>query len=379
MLHRVIKVFVYGLVCVVALIGAVTGSALGYRAYRQHQNGSALRIHSSNGIEEARFVDIGGLRQWIQIRGDDKDNPVILFVHGGPALSMIPFTYRSMRPWEQYFTVVHWDQRGAGRTYLLNGGADDTASGMDQIIDDGIRVSEFVRARLHKDKIVLVGESWGSAVALEMARARPDIFYAYVGTGQAINMPRAEGLTYQLLLARVRSENDERAIHQLEAIGPSPYADPSRRILEQRILAEHPAKSERVGVFDGMGGDFMSAPGYSLRESYQLIAGATQHRAKLVEDDQNYSAARRGMQFEIPVFFFQGSEDIQAPTQLVAEYLRDLTAPAKELVIFPGGGHNSYYFYSERFLGELRARLGPVAGRGGDTRSSVKAINYRAP
>jgi pimeloyl-ACP methyl ester carboxylesterase len=337
----------------------VTGAALGYRAYRQDRNSSALRIHTSNGIDEAKFVDIGGLRQWIQIRGEDKDNPVILFVHGGPALSMIPFTYRSMRSWEKYFTV-HWDQRGAGRTYLLNGGADATASGMQQIIDDGVRVSEFVRSRLHKDKIILVGESCGSAIAMEMARERPDLFYADVGTGQLINLQRADGLTYLLLLARVRSEYDRSAIQRLTAIGAPPYADPSRRTVEQRILAEHPAKSERAGMFDRMGGDFMSAPGYSLRESYQLIAGATQHRAKLVEENQNYSAAGRGKRFEVPVFFFQGSEDIQAPMQLVEEYLRDLTAPAKDLVVFPGGGHNSYFFYSDRFLSELRARVAPL-------------------
>jgi pimeloyl-ACP methyl ester carboxylesterase len=361
MRRQVFKVLAFGLVSAIAFIVVVTGSALGYRAYRQDRNSSALRIHTSNGIDEAKFVDIGGLRQWIQIRGEDKDNPVILFVHGGPALSMIPFTYRSMRSWEKYFTVVHWDQRGAGRTYLLNGGADATASGMQQIIDDGVRVSEFVRGRLHKDKIILVGESWGSAIAMEVARERPDLFYAYVGTGQLINMQRADGLTYQLLLARVRSEYDKSAIQRLTAIGAPPYADPLRRSIEQRILAEHPAKSERAGMFDGMGGDFMSAPGYSLRESYQLIAGATQHRAKLVEENQNYSAAGRGMRFEVPVFFFQGSEDIQAPMQLVEEYLRDVTAPAKDLIEFPDGGHNSYFFYSDRFLSELRARVAPLA------------------
>jgi pimeloyl-ACP methyl ester carboxylesterase len=180
-MRRVLKITGLVVVALAMLTGLLLGAALTYRSYRQHQNSVALRIQSPNGIDESMFIEIGGLRQWIQIRGEDRDNPVLLFVHGGPALSMIPFTYRSMRAWEKSFTIVQWDQRGAGRTYLLNGGADATASGMNQIIDDGVRVSEYARRHLRKDRIVLMGESWGSGVALEMARIRPDLFYAYVG------------------------------------------------------------------------------------------------------------------------------------------------------------------------------------------------------
>ena len=245
---RAIKILALGVLGVILLAGVAVGAALGYRIYRQHQNSDALRIHTTNGIEQGMFVSIGGLRQWIQVRGEDRHNPVILFVHGGPAMSMIPFTYRSMQAWEKYFTIVQWDQRGAGRTYVLNGGADETAAGMDQIIDDGIRVSEFTRTLLHKDRIIVLGESWGSAVALEMARTRPDLFYAYVGTGQSVDMPRTQTMTYELLLERVRSEHDEKASSQLVSIGPPPYADASRWMLEQTISADHPAAWSEDGA-----------------------------------------------------------------------------------------------------------------------------------
>ena len=353
---RIVKILALGIAGVIALIGLASGGALGYRAYRQHQNTDALAIRTVNGIQQGMFVDIGGLRQWIQIRGDDRNNPVILFVHGGPALSMIPFTYNSMRTWEKYFTIVQWDQRGAGRTYVLNGGADETASGMDQIIDDGIRVSQFTRALLHKNRIIVLGESWGSAIALEMVRRRPDLFYACVGTGQSVDMPRAQTLTYQLLLQRVRGEHDDKATSQLLAIGPPPYVDPSRARLEESISGNHPAESER-----SWGPDFLFAPGYSLRDSLELIGGATRHRSKLVKEDLSYSAESRGTQFEIPIFFFQGSEDIQAPLQLAAEYMDAISAPRKALVVISGGGHNAFIFYSQRFLEELNARVRPLA------------------
>jgi pimeloyl-ACP methyl ester carboxylesterase len=355
---RVLRILGLAFAGIVVLLGLAVGGALGYRAYRQHLNREALAIHAPSGIDLGMYVDIGGLRQWLQIRGEDRRNPVLLFVHGGPALSMIPFTYRSMRPWEKYYTIVSWDQRGAGRTYFLNGGADQTATGMDQIINDGIQVTEFTRKLLHQDKIILLGESFGSALALEMARRRPDLFYAFVGTGQSVDMRRAEVLTYEMLLRLVRAAHDEKATGQLVALGPPPYADPARLASEQRIEGAYPGESQ-----GSMGVDFMFAPGYSLRESFLLMVGATQHRAKLVAEDGNYTAASRGTQFEVPVFFFQGSEDIPAPTQLAAEYMNEISAPRKALVVFPGGGHNAFILQSQRFLDELNARVRPLATR----------------
>jgi pimeloyl-ACP methyl ester carboxylesterase len=357
-MRRTLNIIGLVVVGLVVLVGVLIGGALGYRAFRQHENVLALRISSLHGIEEARFVDIGGLPQWIQIRGEDRANPVLLFVHGGPAMSMIPFTFRSMRSWEKYFTIVQWDQRGAGRTYFRNGGADSTSSGMDQIIDDGLRLSEYVRSHLGKGKIIVMGESWGSAVALEMVRARPELFYAYVGTGQAIDMHRAEALTYQLLLERARKEHDEDDARQLTAIGPPPYATSASSTIEQQVLGRYLAKSENQAA---MGRDFLLAPGYSLRENFELIAGTTQHRSILVRDDENYSALARGTQFGVPLFFFEGSDDVQAPAQLVNEYLNQITAPRKELILIPGGGHNAFYFFSDRFLHELVSRVRPLA------------------
>jgi pimeloyl-ACP methyl ester carboxylesterase len=358
---RILRFLGFSLAGIVLLLGVTAGWALGYRTYRQHQNSEALVIHTPQGIDQSMYVEIGGIRQWLQIRGEDRRNPVLLFVHGGPALSMIPFTYRSMRQWEKFYTIVSWDQRGAGRTYILNGGADETATGMDQITDDGIQVADVARHLLHQHKIIVLGESFGSAISLEMVRRRPDLFYADVGTGQSVDMKRAETFTYDLALRQVRAVNDDKATAQLVAAGPPPYKDLSRLEVVQRIENDH------SGEQDGsMGADFAFAPGYSLRESFQLIVGATQHRAKLVAEDSTYKAASRGTRFDVPVFFFQGSDDTVAPLQLAAEYLNAISAPRKELVVIPGGGHNAFILHSDRFLEELNARVRPLAVRNTD-------------
>jgi pimeloyl-ACP methyl ester carboxylesterase len=357
-MRRALKVIGVVVVAIIAIAVVLLAGALGYRAYRQRENAIDARILTPRGIQEAQFVDIGDLPQWIQIRGEDKANPVLLFVHGGPAMSMIPFTYRSMLPWEKSFTVVQWDQRGAGRTYLRNGGADSTSTGMDQIIDDGVHVAEYVRSRLGADKIIVMGESWGSAIALEMVRARPDLFYAYVGTGQAIDMRRAEALTYQLMLERAEAAHDDADVRQLQSVGAPPYATAEASTVEQQVLGRELAKSENAGA---MGADLLFAPGYSLRETFGVMAGATQHRAKLVADDEQYDALARGTKFDVPLFFFEGSDDIQAPAQLVEEFLKQIDAPRKDLVMFPGGGHNAFYYFSTRFLQELNTRVRPLA------------------
>ena len=165
-----------------------------------------------------------------------------------------------------------------------------------------------------------------------------------------------EGLAYDGLLREVRAAHDDKAIAQLVTVGPPPYADPSRLLREQRIEAEYPGEPEGT-----LGRDFSYAPGYSLRESFELIVGATQHRAKLVAEAMNYEAANGGTRFDVPVFFIQGSQDRVAPVQLAAEYMNAISAPHKALVVIPGGGHNAYILHSQRFLEELNARVRPLA------------------
>ncbi|MGH9645744.1 MAG: alpha/beta fold hydrolase, partial [Bryobacteraceae bacterium] len=204
-IKRIVKITGVSL-CAIVLV--VVAAAAGSRIHGQHEAALALTIQTPSGIVEAGFQSIGGIEQWIQIRGENRDNPVLLFLHGGPSVSMLPFTYRSMRVWEKQFTIVHWDQRGAGRTYTRNGGAVSAATGIDQLVADGLDVAEFARQRLQKRKIILVGESFGTVIGTEMARRRPDLFYAYVGTGQIVNMAKTQTVGYRLLKERIHAAGD---------------------------------------------------------------------------------------------------------------------------------------------------------------------------
>jgi pimeloyl-ACP methyl ester carboxylesterase len=172
-------------------------------------------------IEQSSFVSIGGIDQWISIRGEDRRNPALLVVHGGPgeAQWMAADKYE---PWEKAFTVVQWDQRGTGHTYGRYGTQTPDVT-LDRIVKDGIEVADHLRRTLRKKKIIVLGHSWGSTVAVRMVQLRPELFAAYVGTGQVASWNAQVNMQFDLLLATTRRNGDDVSVKELEAIGrPDP-------------------------------------------------------------------------------------------------------------------------------------------------------------
>ena len=173
------------------LLAAVIIAAASYRSYRQHQLAEALVVSSANGIDEQRFVEANGIEHWVTIRGVDRRNPIIFFVHGGPG-EVVSFVPSATQAWEQDFTVVHWDQRGAGRTFSRNSRPPADLS-LAQMTDDGIEIVQWVAQHLGQPQVILVGHSWGSILGEHMVFARPELFAAYVGTGQFASTSNCTG------------------------------------------------------------------------------------------------------------------------------------------------------------------------------------------
>lgn len=182
----------------------------------------------SPGIHEARYVRIGGIDQWIQIRGDGRSNPVLLWLSGGPGFSTIPSTAK-YRNWEKYFTVVMWDERGEGKTFVRSGKSVGPTMTIDHMTADGIEVAQFLSRRLHQRRIVLLGHSWGSILGIHMIRRRPDLFSVYVGTGQVVQLERDAEAAYPLLIQRAKDLHNTLAEKQLEDVGPPPYPDSPKK------------------------------------------------------------------------------------------------------------------------------------------------------
>src|SRR5262249_43515790 len=144
-------------------------------SFLRARNAEQFSVNSTKGIDEASYVSIGGISQWVTIRGQDRANPVLLFVHGGPGDVTNPWSFALFAPWERYFTVVQWDERGTGRTLRKNGPGDASTMTLDRMAQDGVELAEYLGKHLGKEKIIVVAHSFGSILGLRMVRTKPNL------------------------------------------------------------------------------------------------------------------------------------------------------------------------------------------------------------
>jgi len=314
-------------------------------------------VTTPNGIDEAKYVKIGGLEQWITIRGEDRKNPVLLLLHGGPGDATNPWGYAGFRNWLKYFTVVQWDQRGAGRTFGRNGAAAASTITIERMVQDGVELAELLSKTLQKEKIVLVGHSWGSTLGVFMAKARPELFYAFVGTGQVADPTRNYAVAYAALVERASREGNSRALQELNEVGPPPYKDGKGFAIQRKWS----------NLFEGADvflastlGFALTAPGYSLGDINDWFEGQNVSGEHLVAQISAFDPKLLGGEFAVPVFVIQGAEDFTTPTSLAKTYLNSLHAPRKALATIEGAGHFAVFTKQDLFLNELRARVLPL-------------------
>ena len=321
------------------------------------RNARDYAVTTPNGIDEANYVKVGGLEQWITIRGEDRRNPVLLFLHGGPGDATNPWGYAGFRNWLKYFTVVQWDQRGTGRTFGRNGAAAASTITVERMVQDGVELAELLSKRLQKDKIVLVGHSWGSILGVFMAKARPELFYAFVGTGQVADPTRNYAVAYAALVDRASRDGNSRALQELNEVGPPPYND-GKGFAVQRKWSN---LFEGADVFLASTLGFaLTAPGYSLGDINDWFDGQGVSAEQLVPQTSVLDPKLLGGEFAVPVFVIQGAEDFTTPTSLAKAYVNSLHAPRKAFVTIDGAGHFAVFTKQDAFLKELRARVLPL-------------------
>jgi pimeloyl-ACP methyl ester carboxylesterase len=344
------------------VIAAPVVGGLAWRRSRQRQVAKALEITTPNRIVEHRFVKVGGIDQWIQLRGEDRDNPVLLVLHGGPGWPNAVFTL-PLRPWERHFTVVQWDHRGAGKTLGRNGKAASGPMTFAQRVADAVEVIEFLRQYLGKDKVVVLAESMGTLTGLPLAKRRPDLVHALVVTDLYVNMVTNEARKWQLTLERLRAAGNPKGVAALEGIGP----DPTRWDLRAwnanmawafRTNVPTPNLDRRL-LFPLA----LSSPIYSLRDLYSLFVGFQWSTAQMFQELKAYDARRLGPRFEVPFFLLQGEHDVITLTTLAEEYFEEVQAPTKELALIADAGHFAAFTHPGQFLAELRTRVRPLAAQ----------------
>jgi pimeloyl-ACP methyl ester carboxylesterase len=299
------------------------------------------------------YAAIGGIEQWIQY-GGAADAPILLYLHGGPGGTSVPVA-EAWRPWEEHFTVVHWDQRGAGRTFARNGEAGCGRLTVSRMVADGLEVVEFLTATLGRRKLVVVGHSWGSVLGIHMLKQRPELFAAYVGTGQLVNKRRNEEVNYRRQMVQAEKSGNAPALSALRAIGPPPFANRDAvKVLRQwaDVLAEGDGDSAQPRPTP-------IAVDYSRDEVPDLMRGAEFSRRELYDELETVDLPSLGLAFDIPFFLLHGTCDQATPIELAEEYFASIEAPHKEFVRFDACHHFVVMNRPHDVLRELVARVIP--------------------
>lgn len=327
-------------------------------SFLRARNAREYAIDPAKGVDEASYVSIGGIEQWVTIRGADRGNPVLLFLHGGPGDVTNPWSFAMFAPWEAHFTVVQWDQRGAGRTLSKSGPSIAPTMTLDRMTQDGIELTEYLCKHLGKRKVILVAHSFGTILGLRMIRERPELFFAYVGTGQVAAETRNYTVAYEALLKKAQAVGNQPALDELKSVGPPPYSN-GWGYQVQRKWANRFEGADRF--LAGTLGLALVAPGNSVRDLNDSIDGQILSGEQLVPQTRSETMKELGLKFAIPIFFFEGTEDFTTPTELARKYLEAIQAPRKEFVPIPGG-HFAMFMNPDQFLRELVAQVAPVAG-----------------
>ncbi|HEX7113667.1 MAG TPA: alpha/beta hydrolase [Steroidobacter sp.] len=368
-LGRTIAAWALALVGVSAASVAEEAPVVVDRARAQQIIRDLRSITTPGGIEELKAVEIGGIPQWLSVRGKDRGNPILLFIHGGPAFPEMPASWFYQTPWEEFFTVVQWDQRGAGRTMTASTPeAVQAQVGVERMIADAVEVAGYLRKTYGKEKIFVLGHSWGSVLGLELARRHPSWLHAYIGMGQYIEREENERLGYEFALSAAREAGNEAAIAELSAIAPYPKPDGKIDLME--VMTQRKWLTYFGGMTRGRSSlDYevnakLLSPDYELNDlesaRYQGVSAA-----KLVAEFVNidYSKLNR---LECPVFILAGRTDYAVSSVVASRWFSKLEAPSKRLIWFEHSSHMMQFEEPGKLLLILVRDVRPLAVEAGD-------------
>jgi len=330
------------------------------RKTRQTKTAAILAIAEPRGIVDERYVRIGGIDQWIGIRGEDRQNPVLLILHGGPGCSYSIFTPH-LRAWERHFTVVQWDQRGSARTFARTRKPQGEALSFDQLTSDAAEVAEHVRMGLDKERVFLLASSLGSTFGLRLAQRRPDLFYAYIGTDQNVGMRREREEKHRDLLDRLRTLGFPKGANAIERIGPNPElwsVDDFETVTRWTMRSDTRGFRRTMKLLKNA---VWYAPHWTLKDIRTFVAGMRYSLQQLLPEIVRYDAWEEGLDFEIPFFIFQGETDVLTPARPAKTYFDVVTAPVKRFALIEDAGHFAAFLQPEQFLRQLLIDVRPLS------------------
>jgi pimeloyl-ACP methyl ester carboxylesterase len=308
--------------------------------------------YTDKGITDLFAMDLGGYQQWVMIRGKSRNNPILLFLHGGPGTSNIGVATDTQKLLEKNFVVVNWDQLGAGLSYRKD--IPKEALTIEKMVEYTNELIQFLLKKFQKKKLYLVGHSWGSIIGILTAQKYPDSIEKYIGVSQMVVGKLNEKYAYEYCLRRAISENNRKAIKQLQKIGVPPYSDWMKGLQIRSTWSNKFGGAVKKGSLSGIYiRKMLCSKEYRISDIYRFVTGtmfSLNHMWPQVMELDLYKLIE---DIKVPVYFFLGKEDYLAPSFLAEEYANTLKSDSMEIVWFKDSAHLCNIEEEEKFAIEV--------------------------
>lgn len=321
-----------------------------------NENGDVL----SGSIAEMTYTDVNGMEQFLLIRGDNTNNPVILFLHGGPGSPETGLVTEYLGDLEKDYTIVCWEQRGAGKSFSKD--LDYDTLTVEDFISDGVVVTDYLRERFGQDKIYLIGHSWGSYLGMRLAHDYSDRYLAYLGLGQFVNLEENEKGDVEMLLAAAEAQQNKKALKQLSEItfGTNGfYVNGFKDVGTVRKCTDVLGGScYNPDEYDDVKKAILSADIYNFNDKVHYVKGVIRSLTSLFNESfLPYNLRTEVPEISIPVTFVSGDHDMQVALFVTTNYYENLVAADKELYIISNAGHFVINEHPEEFMDIVRERF----------------------
>lgn len=346
-------------------MGIAAVSFMAYLILLRQYNKKRIKITGEKGIQENKCIKIGGVMHHFNIRGKNIENPVILFLHGGPGNPHAFINYHYQKYLEKDFTFVNWDQSGCGRTYYANKMKyRENRITTEELLEDLNEIVDYLRDRFQQDKIILIGHSWGSVLGSIYIQDFPEKIQAYIGLGQVID-PTGEEKAVAEAMKRADSDKNEAYIEQLgilfddfEKARSLCDVDPDSFLRIRKIIAAYIPEKEVKGA--GMLWMGLTSPDLNhldLRWYFKVFMDTKDYSfvERYLFDTLffKFDIWKRSRKYEMPVYYISGTSDWVTPFISVEEYFKEVEAPQKAFVFIENAGHNAHIDNPEAFANTI--------------------------
>ncbi len=311
-------------------------------------------------IDEHLKVPVNGTTLDLRIRGTSTSNPVALFLHGGPGICDRHFILRDQAPLTDACTLVCLDQRGSGKSYTRAQSKREMS--VDQVVEDARIVVEFLCDRFRKDKIYLVGHSYGSFLGVLLCQRYPKHIAAYVGLGQLADGPENERISYEFVWNEAQKRGDAKAIADLTRIGAPVrgfYKSLDDLTVQRNYMTKFggAAHGESESIFTSMVLPVLRSPEYTLFDLIRYANGAYYNLRQLWKPVIGCEFIKTVRSLDMPVYITQGKFDRNTPPELAKAWLDALDAPKKEWIWFENSAHSPIREESARWNEIFREKV----------------------